>query len=257
MNRRWTPRKWGALVAIVGLAGALSAIGIASAATTVSVDQSDGIAPKRLPKTKFQPASLNVVVSSTTDPAGEFPVAVTNTRLDFDDDGKITTKGLKVCRADLEGTTTEAARSMCRPSMVGKGTARAQVPGLGNVNAVVSAFNGPKQGPNATIILHARTTLGTTTVLTGTISRINQGDYGTRLNVPVEPLPAGAVLTRFETTVEKKWRFRGKTYNYITARCHDGNKTLNIKGTFELADNDTGTPTTQTDTDTQKCRVKR
>jgi hypothetical protein len=250
-------RKGFVAAAVVGLAGALSAIGIASAATTVTIAPSKGVAPSKLPKKQFKATSLNVVVQHQWPAAEEDPVPTTNDRLDLDDDIKITTKGLKVCNEDLEGTTTEAARGLCRPSMVGKGTAQAQVPGLGNVNAVVSAFNGPRQGGNPTLILHARTAIGTTTVLTGRISRIDQGDFGTRLNVPVEPLPAGAVLTRFEATVEKKYQAGGKTRNYITARCHDGNKTLNMKATFQLADNDTGTPTTQNSTDSKKCTVKR
>ncbi len=253
MNWRRSPRKWVALTVIVGLAGALSAIGISSAATTVSISQSKGLKPSQLPKTKYQAASLNVVVASSTDTPDEFPTAVTNTVLDFDDDGKITTTGLKTCRANLANTTTQQARSMCAPSLVGTGTAQALIPAEPDpvtTNAVVTAFNGPKQGGNATIILHARTDVGITQVLTGVLRKISAGDYGTRLSVPVPPLPAGAVLTRFETTVKKKWRFRGKTYNYITARCHDGNKTLNIKGNIALAAGPNQTPT-----DSQRCTV--
>jgi hypothetical protein len=251
MNWRSTPSKLVALAVVVGFAGALSALGVSSAATTVSIEDSDGLAPSNLPKTKFAPSSLNVVVSSTTDTPEEFPTAVTHTQIDFDDDGKITTRGLAVCRRNLDNTTTEDARRMCRSSIVGQGTAEAMIPPGVPTEAVVTAFNGAPRGGNATIILHARTDVGITQVLRGTISKLGRrGDFGHRLTVPVPPLPAGAVLTRFETTVKKKWRHRGKTYNYITARCNDGNKVLNMRGTFRLA----AEPTPQNSTDTQRCR---
>jgi hypothetical protein len=238
--------------AAVGLAGALSAVGISSAATTVTIQPSAGINPSNLPKQKFAPASLNVVVQSNVDSPGEIPDEVRKTTLSFDDDGKITTTGLKTCNrsiAQLQQMTTAQAKAACRPSIVGGGTARALIPPATTTNAVVTAFNGKKAGRKPTILLHAQTDIGVIQVLKGTISKVNAGDFGTRLTVPVPDLPAGAVLTRFETTVRKKWRFRGKTYNYITARCHDGNKTLNMKGAFDMASGPN-----QTSNDSKRCR---
>jgi hypothetical protein len=238
--------------AAVGLAGALSAVGISSAATNVTIQPSAGINPSNLPKQKFAPASLNVVVQSNVDSPGEIPVEVRKTTLNFDDDGRITTTGLATCRrspAQLQQMTTQQARAACRASIVGSGTARALIPPSTTTNAVVSAFNGPKAGRNATILLHAQTDIGVIQVLRGTISKTNAGDFGTRLTVPVPDLPAGAILTRFETTVKKKWRHRGRTYNYITARCHDGNKTLNMRGTFDMASGPN-----QTSSDSKRCR---
>jgi hypothetical protein len=240
-------RKGFVAAAVVGLVGALSAVGISSAATTVTIGPSDGIVPSKLPKKKFKPASLNVVVQSNH-PAGETPVATTKTVLEFDDDGKITTKGLATCRRNLEGTTTEQAKQMCRSSIVGKGRARAFVTPTLTSQAVVTAFN----GPNRTIILHARADLGITQVLTGKIKTINAGDYGTRLTVPVPPLPGGAILERFETTVKRTWRHRGKQMSYITARCHDGNKKLNMRGRFTMASGPM-----QSSADSKNCKVAR
>jgi hypothetical protein len=255
MSLRRTPRKWAALTVVVGLAGAISAIGISSAATTVTIQPSDGLDPSRLPKKKFKPASLNVVVQSNVDSPGEIPVEVRKTTLDFDDDGKITTTGLKTCKrsiAQLQQMTTAQAKAACRPSIVGGGRARALIPPSTTTNAVVTAFNGKKAGRKPTILLHAQTDIGVIQVLKGTISKINAGDFGYRLVVPVPDLPAGAILTRFETTVKKKWRHRGKTYNYISGRCRDGNKTLNIKGRFDMASGPD-----QRSAASQRCRVAR
>jgi hypothetical protein len=254
MNWHRTPRKWAAVIGVVGLAGALSAVGISWGATTVHVSDSKGLLPSKLPKQRYVPASLNVVVHSTTDTPEETPVATTDVVLDFDDDGKITTKGLAICNANLQALTTQQARSQCARSFIGRGAARAIAPGGIETTAVVSAFNGPKQGGNPTIRLHSATSLGINIVLTGTIDPNGaSGDYGARLHVPVgAQTPPGTIITRFATTVEKSWRFRGKKYSYITARCHDGNKTLNIKGAFEMASGPN-----QTATDTQRCKVRR
>jgi hypothetical protein len=253
-------RKGFVVVAALAAVGAISMIGVALGATTVTLSQSDGIAPKKLPKKKYKPGSLNVVVDSNY-PEGETPVAVTHTQIDFDDDGKITTRGLPICNAPLAGTTTDQARQACRSSFIGRGRALAIPPGgTEPITATVSAFNGPKQGGNPTILLHsdARPALPITLLLQGRINpRGGSGsDYGARLTVPVD-VPPGTILTRFETTVEKKWRHRGRQMSYITARCNDGNKTLNMKGRFELAENGTGTPTVQTASDSQKCKVQR
>jgi hypothetical protein len=260
MNWRRTPRRWVAVVGIVGLAGALSAIGLSSAATTVTINQSKGLSPSKLPKQRYVPASLNVVVDSNW-AQGETPVAVTDTVLDFDDDGKITTRGLPVCRANLAALTAQQARQQCASSRIGQGSARAIPPGFTEeVPAVVSAFNGPPRGGNYTILLHSdiRPALPISLVLTGTIdpNGATGGDFGARLHVPVD-VPPGTVLTRFVTTVKRTWRNRGRTVSYITGRCKDANKTLNIKGRFELAPNSTGTPTVQTPTATQRCTVRR
>ena len=70
----------------------------------------------------------------------------------------------------------------------------------------------------------ANNTSGNTSLtLKGTITNAGVADFGKKLTVPnidTAPLP----LDDFTTTVK-----RG---NYITARCNDANKILNIRGTF-------------------------
>jgi hypothetical protein len=256
MNWRRRPSKRAALiVTVVGLAGALSAIGIASAATTVDIDSSKGLSPSKLPKKKYKPASLNVVVTSTTDNANGVPDPVTNTKLFFDDDGKVDFKGLKTCTKNLAGTTTAQAKDACKSSQIGSGTADVKIPvgtGSQTFTATVTAFNGKPSGSKGKIILHNRVdALGVTQILTGTIDpKGASGDFGTTLTVPVLPLPAGAQLSRFDVTVKKSWTSKGKKHNYVSARCHDSNKTLNMKGTFQLGG---GATSPQNDTTTQKC----
>ena len=51
------------------------------------------------------------------------------------------------------------------------------------------------------------------------------GDFGSTLTVTVPPLAGGAgSLTEFQTSVKAK--------DYVSARCHDGDKKLNVKAKF-------------------------
>ena len=68
-------------------------------------------------------------------------------------------------------------------------------------------------------------------------------------------LPAGAVFVDIRTTVKRTWRFRGKKMSYISARCHDGNRKLNVHGEFKVTIG--GQTQTQTGDVVQTCRVKR
>jgi hypothetical protein len=263
MNRRTKPRGRAALIAVLGLAGVLTAAGIAMGgppAPPTVVTGGGELSPSTLPKKRHAPASLTVRIRvATTNPTG-IPDPVTNVLLNFDDDGKVTTKGLPVCRRNLENTTTEVARRRCRSSFIGRGRARALIPGSPEplvTNAVVSLFNGPKRGKKPTVLLHNRSTdLGITVVLTGVIRNSTHGrDFDDALDVRVPPLPAGAVFSRIKTTVERTWRFRGKRRSYISARCHDGNRKLNVHGEFEVSIG--GQTQTQTGDVVQTCRVKR
>jgi hypothetical protein len=252
------PRARSITFAVVALVGALgvTAIAVGGPPPPTIVTGGGELKPSTLPKNKHAPAALTVRIDTeTTNPNG-VPDPVTNVLLNFDDDGKVTTTGLPVCRASLAGTTTEQARQACRSSMIGKGMAEAIAPGDIPTDAVVTLFNGPKRGGNPTILLHNRATeLPITVVLQGVLRKSRAGrDFGPALDVPVE-LPPGAVFINIRTTVKKTWRYRGKKYSYVSARCHDANKRLNVHAEIDLTiDN---VPQTQTGDVVQKCKVKR
>jgi hypothetical protein len=259
ISARKPPRR-GVLVGIVGIVGALSAVGIASGGPPPTVITGGGeITPSTLPKRSHAPAALTIRINSeTTNPSG-MPDPLTRVLLNFDDDGKVATKGLPVCRADLENTTTEVARQRCRSSLIGTGTARALIPATPDplvTNAVVSVFNGPKRGKNPTVILHNRADINITVIIPGVIKNSRAGaDFGHALDVAVPTLPASAQFSNIETTVKKTWRYRGKKMSYISARCHDANKKLNVHAEFKV--NIGGQNQTQTGDVAQTCRVKR
>ena len=211
--------------------------------------------------------------------------------IDFDDDFEFTINSkLDQCVLDdIDTLNTEDAINECPDSVIGAGTAHAQ---LGPSSAaaatfVVTAFNGETtdsggacetgdddggppgcefEGDNPQILLHARNDGLTTTVMTqGELidSPDSSADYGQRLAVTDAPdVNDGAgSLNLFGTQVTKKYAngktgSKKKTYNYVAASCGDdgvanGATEWDFKTTWRYDDE-----TTDTDTQKNDCAVK-
>jgi hypothetical protein len=231
--------------AVVFAALITGALVFAAAAWAVNASTVDfKLKDSSVPKKDFKKESLTVHTSTETVPPGGFPTPTTNVNLDFDDDIKFTTKGVPKCTEDISTMDTAGAIAACGDSKVGSGTANARVPvTFTNFPAVVTAFNGPKQNGNPTILLHTRvaTPVPVTVVITGELQDSPLGgDFGKRLAVWVPP--TGTSLTDFRTKV--------KAGKYVSARCHDSDKTWNVRASFTYQDT-----TTETQNDTQGCTV--
>jgi hypothetical protein len=256
------------LVWILAAILAISVAGYAWArADTETSKATVKVTPSKLSKTKFKNASLAVETSTLnnsdtggtpTNPTTQ-PGPTNDVKLQFDDDLKFDPKGLGQCDINnLQGTTTAGAKAACGKEQVGAGSATVCfAPGVGtgcitppgannpNLHAVVTAFNGKPNGGKPTILLHSRVENGgftNTTVLTGTLTKQNAGDYGYTLDVPVGPLPASSI-TDFQTKVGKTFKVKGKKHYYVTARCHDSNKHIDMKSTFHYTDSGESTDT--------------
>jgi hypothetical protein len=250
-------RRRAALVALAGAAALVTVGGATALANNVSTLSGSKIIPSTLPATTYKQAALFVhtgtIYTAPGDKAhGGFAKTVT---LLFDDDGKVTPGTIPQCAgAFASSTTLKQAWNTCGP---GAGAAknaylspttgvsgRASTAPPSNFNGCVLAFNGKKTSTGLpTVVLFTRVTLtpngtancanpgsntsgNTSVTLKGTISNAGVADFGKKLVVPnidSAPLP----LDDFTTTVK-----RG---NYITARCHDTNHILNIRGTFQYS----------------------
>lgn len=176
--------------------------------------------------------------------------------IDYPAEGKISTKRIPRCDpADIQGSNPQDAIAACKKAQVGQGSATA----FGVPAGPVSAFNGPKQGGNPTILLHSFTA-NVPIVLQGVISPSPVGpQYGQRLSVPVSTsagggVPPGIAITDFDTTVSKltkvkKKKKKKKKFTYVSARCTDG--VAEFQGTFEYSNFPTQTVQT-----TQPCTQK-
>jgi hypothetical protein len=239
---------------------AVGAVGIATAAPDGNSSSLKGskIAPSKLPKKRFKKATLFVHTHTDYADAGNKPQGgfVRRTQIFFDDDGMTNPKGIAKCPGDFSSNTTlKQAMHDCGKAKVGTGTATATSTGSDVIPGCVLIFNGTPHGDRPTVIIFTRVTVpgpadcsspstnttGSTSVtLTGVLKKTS-GDFGTILdvnNIDASPLP----LTDFNTKTH-----RGK---YITARCHDKNHKLDIKGKFTYTDGQSDTVHTS-----QRCRV--
>jgi hypothetical protein len=263
------------LVWILAVAGAVSAVGVASAADTSGQNASFlkvKVSPTKLSKTKYKPAKLFVDTSTLNKSApsatptnpGLSPVPTTHVALKFDKDLKFTSTKLPQCQVSkVKNATTTQARHACAKAKVGQGSAFACVVG-GAVGAscpttptgpngfkqTVSAFNGKPKGGKPTIVLHSWSAgLPVPTVLVGTLNKKSNV-----LDVPLPPAVYNlATITDFKTTVGRKYTAKvhgkKKTFNYVTARCSD--KKITLTGKFSYK---SGEPADNVTAPAQKCK---
>lgn len=223
------------VIGIVAVLVAALTASIAWAAPGDTIQTVKGaISPSKLPKKKFKNSAINVQTSTgvegedgMADPALRPPPAE-RALLTFDKDVKFDTKGVAKCTANLNGTSTAAAKDACGSSVVGGGAAEIAIgSGANRFDAVVTAFNGPTQNGNPSLLLHSRVDdLGTTAILIGELKKAGKV-Y--KLDVAIPQIANGqGSVTKFQTKV--------KDGKYVQAKCPD--KKFDIKGTF-FYDDDT------------------
>ena len=247
-----------AIVVSMAAAGVVALVGVAMAATSSTAVFT--FSPDKVPKRSYEKGKL--FVHTHTNYHGVNGAATRRAQLNFDDDIKIRTRGIPRCnKSNISGGATMAqAMAQCGRAKIGSGKAQAAA-GPNTVNACVLAFNGKPSNGRPTILLFTRAnaappftidcsspstnTAGNTNVLLEGVLKNASGDFGKQLDVnhidAASPLP----LTDFRVTIK-----RGR---YVSGRCHDSNKTWNLKTKFTYV----GPSGTQTVRDSQTCKVKR
>ena len=159
---------------------------------------------------------------------GSPPPRLERVVLDFDKDGRLSTKGLATCDpASIEALGVSAARKQCEKAIVGKGKVGALVLVEGRwlrVTGALTLFNGPAAGGLATVVAHAQPVSlpDEIYVVTIPIERI-KGDYRYRATVEVPEIFNGTgVLTSVEGEIGRRYRSGGRERSYVSARCSDG-----------------------------------
>jgi hypothetical protein len=236
----------GFLAAVLGLAGWAAVTSDPASGERVQLgklilDVDGGFSPTALPKREFAPIALRGEGDiSTTD--GTLPPPPSGVEIDWDRNGELTNKGLPVCEpSKIENTTTPAALDVCRKALVGVGFGSGMVafpddPPF-SASSKVLAFNGPQRGGVRTIILHAYALVPapTTFVVPVDVTRVNRGRYGWHSSL-VAPVIAGGygVVTHFDLTINRRYKFKGKKLSFLSARCADGR--LQARGAVSFGD---------------------
>jgi hypothetical protein len=245
------------ITVVVGLAavGALAAVGIALAAnanSTVSFKFTK--VPAGSLGKSFKSGKLNVHTHTT------YPIANTDTKraqLYFDNDLKFNTTAAPVCSKDLTDKNMKQAMALCGSSLVGTGTAQANVSSPGDTHACVLAFN-TKISAKAGLELFARAKLlGTIncsnpkTNTNGNATILLQAPFGSNpsslgpdfkggrwLDFDGSAIPSATPLSDFNVTIQKG--------TYAQGKCGDANKLLNMKTVFTYTTSNDPNPPTQT-----------
>jgi hypothetical protein len=199
-----------------------------------------GFTPRTLSRTTYSPISFKGYVN-TKSVDGDVPPALQQAVVEFDRDGRLSTRGLATCDPSLlEEATPEEARARCPRAIVGTGHVGALIAtGAGPpvyASSLLTIFNGPRQEGHPTAIFHARTTVPGTQnfVITVPIER-RAGSFRYRATVDIPPIAAGlGSLTHLDVDIGRRYRFQGKKRSYISARCR--HHVLSTTGRFSFAE---------------------
>jgi len=207
----------------------------------IIVDVDGGFSPKTLPKHGFAPISLRATADVSTQD-GRLPPPPGHIEIDWDRNGRLSTRGLPRCSAaKIENTTTPAAMKACRPALVGVGFASGQVAFPEQApfpaSSKVLVFNGTPRGGHPVALVHAYAYVPapTTFVVPVDITRIHGGRYGFRTALDAPVIAGGyGVITHFEIKIHRIYTAKGRSQSYVAARCADGR--LQARGSVNFTD---------------------
>ena len=232
-----------ALVAVtaVGIAGAAGGEGpVVVVVGELEITADGGFAPKTLSRTMQTPISIQASGEVQMRDGGH-PPAAREIIVEADKAGEAHTKGIPVCKAGrLQATSTATALKNCKRSLIGEGTAVAQVAFAEqrpiNVSSKVLLFNGPEKGGKLTWYAHAyfANPISGAIVTTAEITKIHHGRFGTLAVIKIPQLVGGAGSgISFNLEIFKSVKVGNKTINPISATCPDGKLKVHILGKFE------------------------
>ncbi len=225
------------VLGLLAVAATANAFHVHLVAGNLVIDAEGGFAPKALPKHENAPITTHGGGTLST-LSGDLPPILDTFVLEFDKHGALDTTGLGVCtKGKLIATDVKTARKACGDAIVGEGfgSAVVKLPEQApiKVGSPITLFNGPKKGPDDTIIAHAHLDYPgpTTFIVPIVIEKIHKGVYGYRVKVKIPSIVNGyGHPISGSAKVGKKWTFKGKKHSYINARCETGH--FQVRGEF-------------------------
>jgi hypothetical protein len=184
-----------------------------------------GFAPRSLPRDRDVPVKVTIDTSIKTSD-GSRPPRLQQLSFGVNRYGRITTKGLPICRpALLESTDTDTALDRCRDALVGRGTlgANVEIPNRPPfpVEGRMLAFNGRANGHPA-LLLHVNGSrpVEITVVLRFIMRHPKRGKFGTVLSTRIPRLASDlGYVTNVSLVFDRRYSYRGKRYSFLSARC--------------------------------------
>lgn len=233
------------------------ALGAGLAATTVSValaahyqptviragdlviSVNGSISPATLPKKRAVPIEARAR-GTVAMQSGAHPPAARLVKVKIDRSFSITTKGLPACTlAKLTASPTAAAKRACPNSILGTGSAEAEVafPEQAPFTATgpLLFFFGGSKGNTTRLLVHlyANVPAPTAIVTTVDVNKVHDGPYGYEAvaRVPVIAGGSGSV-TKFNFKINREYDYGGKPQSYVAAKCPSGKYLTEIEASF-------------------------
>ncbi len=183
------------------------------------------ITPKKLPREIPAPATINVRGSiGTAD--GQRPPALRKISIAFNRYGRVSTRGLPVCKqGELEQTTSKTAKELCGGALVGHGEYKAHVDFPNSPSVPVDGqalvFNSSKNGKPALLLhIYGSRPVQITFVLSFKIVRLPTGTFGTVFVARLPKIASGiGYVTSLDLTFGRQYTYRGQRRSFLSAKC--------------------------------------
>jgi hypothetical protein len=226
---KWILALTAAIVLAAGGTAALAAKPTVVVLGNLVLKLNGGVTPKALPKHKLAPITLNLSAELSTKD-GSHPPALQIFEAEFDKNGTINAKGLPACkRGKIEARDTASAKAACKSSIVGEGSAEAEVEFAEQkpfkAKGPLIVFNGGVKGGKTQLYVHvyANVPAPTAFITPVTVTKIHAGKYGNKVvgKIPVIAGGAGSTI-KFQIKNHKIFRYKGKKQSYLLAKCATG-----------------------------------
>jgi hypothetical protein len=208
-------------VAILALAFGAASRAEVEQRENLRVSFNANFAPHALPRSTPAPVQVRIEGRiATTD--GSHPPPLRWLELEIHRNGRLSGEGLPVCPASaLQSTSTETAMARCGPSLVGRGSLRADVD-LGRdvvSGGKILAFRS-RRGGREVLLLHlfASVPVRFTLVVPLKIDR-KKGQFGTVMRAQIPRIGGIVSVTEVNLTIGRRYTYAGKRRSYVSAAC--------------------------------------
>jgi hypothetical protein len=183
------------------------------------------LAPSHLPRTGAAPISVTVDGAIATTDRSLVP-RLHSLRIELNRYGRLDDRGLPACKYDrIQPGTSSHALSVCRSSLVGKGSFSAAITLAGQqpypTGGRLLVFYGRRGGkPVLYGHIYAPHPFASSFVIVFKLSRRRHGTYGTVLNAQLpKAMDSWGRLTGMNMTLARRYSFEGRRHSFISAGC--------------------------------------
>jgi hypothetical protein len=215
-----------AAVASLCVAAVASAVSTTLRAGNLIVTFGGSTSPKKLSRTNYTPVTTNIFGKIKTSD-GTHPSAFREAFVNIDKDVKINVKGFPVCKAgQLEARDTKSAKRVCGKTILGQGSATAEIAFPEQrpikVPSPLLVFNGGEKGGKVKLLIHTFITVPAPTAIVTDVTITRKGSGVKSVSkIPVIAGGSGSAL-EFKFKLGKTYNYKGKKVGYFEARCPDG-----------------------------------